>query len=111
MRPAFGKWCEEQLDWMGGNEISGALERKKRKIDRRRAIPGFQRSGTVLEKGIEIQGCGVAHLRRQRSSLNVLFVSVNMKVFRVKGWRLSVTTRFSVVSSHNFDATFLFFSK
>lgn len=40
MRPTFGKWCEEQLDWMGVNEISGELERKKRKIDGRRAVPG-----------------------------------------------------------------------
>jgi hypothetical protein len=64
MRPTFGKWCEEQLDWMGVNEISGELERKKWKIDGRRAIPGFQRSGTVLEKGIELQGCGVECLRR-----------------------------------------------
>jgi len=41
MRPTFGMWCEEQLDWMGVGEISGELERKKRKIDGRRAIPGF----------------------------------------------------------------------
>jgi len=106
MRPAFGKWCEEQLDWMGVGEISGELERKKRKSDGRRAIPGFQRSGTVLEKGIEMQGCGVAHPRRQRSSLNVLFVSVNMKDFKVKGWRLSVTTKFNVIPLQKFDATF-----
>jgi tmRNA-binding protein len=110
MRPTFGKWCEEQLDWMGVNEISGELERKKRKIDGRRAIPGFQRSGTVLEKGIELQGCGVEYVRRQRSSLNILFVSVNMKGFKLKGWRLSVITKLNVVSLHNF-ATFLFFSK
>lgn len=57
-----------------------------------------------------MQGCGVAHLRRQRSSLNILFVSVNMKGFkvRVKGWRLSVITKFNVISLHNFIATFLF---
>jgi len=89
-------WCEEQLDWMGVGEISGELKRKKRKIDGRRAIPGFQRSGTVLEKGIEMQGCGVAHLRRRRPSLNVLFVSLNVKVFKIKGWSLSVTTKFNV---------------
>ena len=59
-------------------EISGELERKERKIYGSIAIAAFHRSGTVLEKGIEMQGCGVAHLRKQRSSLNVLFVSVNI---------------------------------
>jgi hypothetical protein len=57
---------------MGVGEISVEMQNKKRKIDGSRAFPAFKGSGTVLEKGIEIQRCGVSYLRRHRSY--ILFV-------------------------------------
>ena len=70
---------------MGAGEISGEMETKKRNVDRSRAIPALQGSGTVLEKGIEMQGCGGRIPPKTAVFTYVLFVSLNMKYFKVQG--------------------------
>jgi hypothetical protein len=95
---------------MGVGEISGELERKELKIYGKYSNCGF--SAERYRPGERDGNAGVWGRTPPKAALftYVLFVSVNMKVFKVKWWRLPITTIY-VVSLHNFDATFLFFSK